>query len=340
MIIFIVTAIIVFIVYIFFINRKYHDYKNYTEDELLYEGEAPENNVRNKSLIHYLNKKYPLYSPHYASGCWKCKSKINSNKNIRCNKCGWLVCTCGKCSYHCSVGNTLLISVRNELDVIRNLPQDDPIKIKAKQIIHNRKEKYCLKYGLEKYNESDDLLSDYEQRIIRENRDKEEKDKKEKERLEREEFRRLEDELGVERGFMIIPEYHYETIDDLKNLIAIKRERDKLEAEKWKLKEREKYEKSFQYVIDEYFKKDQCLISAKDLSFKGEVAFNIKKIDINETENYLRRIIDLCQGFVVSMRLLCNDNQLNMIMELDIKKIQKKTKYSNLPGEVNLLIER
>ena len=140
MIIFIVTAIIVFIVYIFFINRKYHDYKNYTEDELLYEGEAPEKNVRNKSLIHYLNKKYPLYSPHYASGCWKCKSKINSNKNIRCNKCGWLVCTCGKCSYHCSVGNTLLISVRNELDVIRNLPQDDPIKIKAKQIIHNRKE--------------------------------------------------------------------------------------------------------------------------------------------------------------------------------------------------------
>ncbi len=337
MIIFIVTAMIVFIVYIFYINRKYHDYKNYTKEELLYEGEAPEDNLKNKSLIYYLNKKYPIYTPHYASGCWKCKSKIDSNKNIRCNKCGWLVCACGKCSYNCRVGNTLLISVNNEFDILRNLPHDDPIKIRAKQIIHNRKEKYYLKHGLSNSEESNDLLSDYEQRMIWEKRNEEERERK---RLEKEEFWRLEDELGVERGFMIIPEYHYETIDDLKKLIAIKKENDKIEAEKRQFQEKERYVKSFQYIIDQHFVKDQCLISARDLSFKGEMVINIKKIDIIETEKYLRRIIDLCQGFVVSMRVLCNDEQMNIIMELELKKVQKKTKYSNMPGEVTLLIER
>ncbi len=337
MIIYIVIAIMVFIVYIFYKNRKYRDYKNYTKEELLFKGEAPEDNLKNKSLIHFLNKKYPIYSPHYASGCWKCKSKINSNSNIRCNNCGWLVCTCGKCSYHCGVGNTLLILVSNEFDIIRNLPQDDPIKIRAKQIINKRKEKYCLKYGLTTNKESDDLLSDDEQKIIWEKRNKEEMERK---RLEGEEFRRLEDELGVERGFLIIPEYHYETIDDLKKLIAIKKEKDRIEAKKREVQEREEYIRSFQYIIDEFFVKDKCFINAKDFSYKGEMVIDIKKIDINETENYLRGIIDLCQGFVVSMRVLCNDKQMNIIMESDIKRIQKKAKYSNVPGEVTLLIER
>ena len=60
-------------------------------------------------IIYFIYVVYKEYSnnnhvSNYKSGyryqnqCWKCKSKIDSNQQLRCPICGWYICDkCGKC---------------------------------------------------------------------------------------------------------------------------------------------------------------------------------------------------------------------------------------------------
>ena len=160
---------------------------------------------------------------------------------------------------------------------------------------------------------------------------KEEEEKK-KRLIEKEEIREKEEILGIKHSFMEIPEYI--GIDGLNRLIEEKEERD----ERLEIERKQKYSNSYQYIYEQYFRKDNRIKKFKEYSFKVELEIDIKEIPLDEIEYYVLRIIDISKGFLLVLMIACGDIQRKEIVyNIAHSRIQKKTAYNKYI--INLLVQ-
>lgn len=106
-------------------------------------GDYPKNHY----IVMYLNRKYPTWhftsTWNYRSRCWNCKKEVVDVVNLRCKKCGWLICSrCGSCKGGCNHGKEVIKLYREEIDNLQSLPNNYKLKEKFLEIETKRKNKF------------------------------------------------------------------------------------------------------------------------------------------------------------------------------------------------------
>lgn len=139
----VVSAVFLAIMYISGTIQIKRDYRNFYRDELLFDFPNEEEKKKNKVVIHHLNRSLPVFKVFRANVCWGCHSRVDTNKNMKCNECGWLICDCGCCSRKCKNPGKIKKEKNKIVYDFMSLPEDDIVKKRIHVIVGARVKRYC-----------------------------------------------------------------------------------------------------------------------------------------------------------------------------------------------------